>query len=100
MVFIASLLYGLLVHPLVFGEDKLPLEIIVIFTIFVTAYYILYLGYGWDHIQQVVVSKISESIPVVLILLTIGVLIGSWIVSGIIPMFIYYGIGMVGAAWF
>lgn len=97
--FLAALLYGLFVHPVVFEAGRLPLEILVLMTICFTAYYLMYLGYTWKVMQRHIITKIGESIPVVLILLAIGVLIGSWIVSGTIPMLIYYGISVINPAW-
>ena len=40
-------------------------------------------------------DKIKAVLPVVLILLSIGMLIGTWMFSGTIPMLVYYGIRMV-----
>jgi len=77
----------------------LPLEIIILMAICFTSYYLLRLGHSWEKIQKHIVSKIGESIPVVLILLAIGVLIGSWIVCGTIPMLIYYGISLIEPGW-
>ncbi len=57
------------------------------------------LGYSWETIQEHIVKKVGESIGVILILFSIGVLIGSWIVSGTIPMLIYYGIGLIDPNW-
>jgi NhaC family Na+:H+ antiporter len=47
------------------------------------------------HIRK----KVGESIGVILILFAIGVLIGSWIVSGTIPMLIYFGISVINPEW-
>lgn len=56
-------------------------------------------GYTWDTIVKHVTSKVAESVGVILILFSIGVLIGSWIVSGTIPMLIYHGISLVNPDW-
>lgn len=56
-------------------------------------------GFTWDTILENIVLKVGESIPVVLILFCIGVLIGSWIVCGTIPMLIYHGISLVDPNW-
>ncbi len=97
--FFVVLIYGLFVHPVMFGAGMLPLEIIMLMAICFTSYYLMNMGYSWDTLQKHIISKIGESIPVVLILLAIGVLIGSWIVSGTIPMLIYYGISIIDPAW-
>ena len=97
--FFVVLIYGLFVHPVIFSAGMLPLEILVLMTICFTAYYLMWFGYSWDILQKHIIRKIGESIPVILILLAIGVLIGSWIVSGTIPMLIYYGISVISPEW-
>lgn len=93
--FFILLFYGLFIHPVFFRGGMLPLEVIVLMAICFTSYYLMTLGYDWSLIQKYIIKKIGESIPIVMILLAIGVLIGSWIVCGTIPMLIYYGISMI-----
>ena len=52
-------------------------------------------GHGWTDIQRSTGDKISAVLPVVLILLSIGMLIGTWMFSGTIPMLVYYGIRLI-----
>jgi len=52
-------------------------------------------GHGWDVIQQSTGEKIKLVLPVILILLSIGMLIGTWMFSGTIPMLVYYGVKLV-----
>lgn len=49
-------------------------------------------GHAWEDIQKGIVHGISLSLGAVLILLTVGALIGSWILAGIVPTMIYYGL--------
>lgn len=49
-------------------------------------------GHRWDDIQKGIVHGISLSLGAVIILLTVGALIGSWILAGIVPTMIYYGL--------
>ncbi len=98
-LFFVLLIYGLFVHPQVFNAGRLPLEVLILIAISASCVHLFYLGYSWDTIQSHIVKKVGESTPVVLILFAIGVLIGSWIVSGTIPMLIYYGISLVDAQW-
>jgi len=97
--FFLLLLYGLFIHPVFFGGDRLPVEVLVLLALFSNCLFLLYIGFDWEIIENGIVRKIGESIPVVLVLFAVGVLIGSWIVSGIIPMLIYYGIGIIDGDW-
>lgn len=98
-VFLLLLVYGLFIHPVLIGGERLPVEVLVLIALCVNSFYLLYRGYTWKEIESSMTKKVGESIPVVMILLAVGVLIGSWIVSGTIPMLIYYGISLVSADW-
>jgi NhaC family Na+:H+ antiporter len=52
-------------------------------------------GHGWDDIQRSTGDKLKSVLPVVLILLSIGMLIGTWMFSGTIPLLVYYGVQLV-----
>jgi NhaC family Na+:H+ antiporter len=99
LFFTITLLYGLFFHKIIFKGGTLPIEVLVLISMTFGFIYLMYHGYSWDTIQNHVVKKVGESVPVLLILFSIGVLIGSWIVSGTIPMLIYYGISLVNPDW-
>ncbi len=98
-VFFMLILYGLFIHPQFVGGGMLPVEIMVLLAFSFNSISLLSHGYSWKVIESHVSQKVKEAIPVVMILLCIGVLIGSWIVSGTIPMLIYYGISVISADW-
>ena len=50
------------------------------------------LGYSWKDLQSSMVRGISLAMAAVLILMAIGILIGSWVASGIVPLMVYYGL--------
>lgn len=52
----------------------------------------IYLGYSWEHVLDKVVNSISAAMPSMLILLLIGSLAGTWLISGVVPSLIYYGL--------
>ncbi len=97
--FLLTLIYGLFVHSIVFDADRLPFEILILISICFSSFYLMYLGYDWKTIEKNIVQKVGESVPVLFILFAIGVLIGSWIISGTIPMLIYYGISIIEPSW-
>lgn len=50
------------------------------------------LGNKWDHIRDSIVNSIGSAMPSILILLLIGALAGTWMISGVVPTLIYYGL--------
>ena len=57
-------------------------------------------GYRWEELQQSMVNGISLSMGAIFILLVVGSLIGTWIMSGIVPTMIYYGLLILNPAIF
>lgn len=97
--FFSLLIYGLFVQPVILKAGMLPLEALLLMAFTFSCLYLLKLGYTWQTIQEHIVKKVGESVGVILILFSVGVLIGSWIVSGTIPMLIYYGISIIDPNW-
>lgn len=52
------------------------------------------LGNKWSNLLDGVVQSISSTIPAIIILLLIGSLSGTWLISGVIPAMIYYGLDL------
>ncbi len=88
--------YGLIYRPIVLGPDSaIPLEIIFILAASLTVAQLLFLGHRWLDIQASIVGKFQKALPAFFILFSIGLVIGSWIVSGTIPMLVYYGLKVI-----
>jgi NhaC family Na+:H+ antiporter len=52
-------------------------------------------GLGWDEIQHSTGEKIAAVLPALLILLSIGLLIAGWVLSGTIPWLVYWGVRLI-----
>ena len=57
------------------------------------------MGYGasWEQIEDGMVEGMTKALSACVILMLIGLLIGSWINAGVVPCMIYYGIQMLSA---
>ncbi len=77
------------------GVLKIRTEPIIIISAFVAGTIAWKLGYNWEEMQAGVIEKIARALPATLILWSVGLLIGSWMFSGTVPMIIYYGVQIV-----
>jgi NhaC family Na+:H+ antiporter len=57
-------------------------------------------GHRWHDIEKAIINGISLSLGAVLILLAVGSLIGTWLLSGTVPTMIYYGLKILDPSWF
>ena len=53
------------------------------------------LGYKWSDIEKMMVDGISKAMQSILILAIVGMMIGTWLLSGTIPTMIYYGLKLL-----
>jgi len=66
----------------------------------VAAFMGLYLGFSWKDIEKGIVHGIVVALQAILILMVIGILIGAWIIGGIVPTMIYYGLKILSPSIF
>ena len=92
---VVILVYGLIIRPKFQGLAAFPLEIVFLSAAVIAITQLVWLGFSWQEVQDSIVKKLAKAFPTILILFTIGMIIGSWIVSGTIPMMIYYGIKII-----
>lgn len=52
-------------------------------------------GHRWSALEHSIAHGVSVTVNAVLILLMVGAVIGSWIISGTVPTMIYYGLKLI-----
>ena len=77
------------------GKFKFEPAPMMIVSAFVAGIVAWFHGLTWKDMQTGIIQKISDSMPAILILWSVGFLIGSWMFSGTVPMIIYYGVQIV-----
>ena len=61
---------------------------------------ILFLKYDYESIEKGIIEGIMTGMQACLILYTVGPLVGTWIVSGVVPSMIYYGLSILSPSIF
>ncbi len=54
----------------------------------------------WSRLEAEITNKVANCTPSIIILLLIGAISGTWMVSGIVPTMIYYGMQIISPQWF
>ncbi|MBR2202711.1 MAG: sodium:proton antiporter [Prevotella sp.] len=60
----------------------------------------LFYKMSWDAFESVINATIGESSTSILILLLIGIMSSTWMVSGVVPTLIYYGVQIMSPSFF
>ena len=82
----------------VYGQDPhIPLVGGSIVAVIVAVYV---LGNSWADLEDGILKTINMGMQAVLILMIIGTLIGSWVLGGIVPSMIYYGLQVLSPSIF
>lgn len=82
----------------IFGSDTLEgasQVVLLISTAVCALFSMVFCGMRWKNIEHAIVNNITSVAPALLILLLIGALAGTWMISGIIPTLIYYGMKVI-----
>jgi len=66
----------------------------------VAAIVALLIGQKWGNLFDGVISSIGSALPALIILLMIGALAGTWLISGVVPAMIYYGLEILNPTIF
>jgi len=90
---IGILMYGIIGLKL---DPQIPLLLASI----VCVIYAVYLGIPWKEIEQKSTTIIGESIQAMIIIMLIGMLVGSWMACGTVPYVIYWGLKILSPSWF
>ncbi len=90
---IVLLIFLLIINIIIFDSviniaGQLSLIISSVITIFIGLYYKI----KWQDIVHAIKKNINTVIPALILLLLIGGLSGTWLISGIIPAMIFYGL--------
>ena len=78
------------------GPPHLPLILASV----VAAVMGLSLGHPWNEIEVGIIEGIAVALKAILILMVVGILIGTWIAGGIVPVLIDYGLRLLSPSYF
>ncbi len=59
-----------------------------------------FMGVKWKESLEGMVSSIQMALPACLILMVVGILIGTWILAGVVPSLIVYGLRLMSPRFF
>lgn len=88
---------------LYFGDEATsgPIQIALLLSTLLTAgIAILFLKVPWTKVEGDISENIRQTAPTLLILLAIGALTATWMLSGIVPTMIYYGLKIISPRFF
>ena len=99
---VLSLIVMLATSVSLFGSDSSsgPNQIVLTLAAAIAAIVTIKNGHKWVEILEAIVAGISTAMGAILILLSVGGLIGTWLMAGTVPSLIYYGLELLNPQLF
>lgn len=99
---VLSLILMLALSVYLFGADSSsgPNQIVLTLGAAIAAIVAYKNGHKWESILEAIISGISTAMAAILILLSVGALIGTWLMAGTVPSLIYYGLELMNPQLF
>lgn len=73
----------------------LKIELMLASAAFIAGVVAWKIGYSWNEMQEEICRRMKKITPAVLIMWSVGIVIGTFMFSGSIPLIIYYGLQLV-----
>lgn len=77
-------------------EPHIPLMIGTAVAIIITMLH----GYAFSEVEEMMYKGIRHALPAIVIIILVGLVIGSWIGSGVVATMIYYGLQLIDPRYF
>lgn len=99
---VVSLIVMLAMSVYLFGSDSSggPNQIVLILGAAIASIVAIRNGHEWAELQSAIIAGISTAMGAILILMSVGGLIGTWLMSGTVPSLIYYGLELLDPRFF
>lgn len=95
---ILALVILLYVGLVVYGASaQVPLVIASVIAVIVAVFR---LGFSWGEIEEGILKTINMGMQAMIILMIVGMLVGTWIQGGVVPSMIYYGLQILSPSIF
>ncbi|WP_353093679.1 Na+/H+ antiporter NhaC [Tissierella praeacuta] len=76
-------------------EYKLEPHIPIVLASILAAFMASRVGHSWNSILGGILESVHRALEALIIVMIVGMLIGSWVSAGTVPAMVYYGLGMI-----
>jgi len=97
LISLFSLVLGIGISIYFFG---LAPQIPMLFGVGVASLVAMRCGHDWLSVQDGMIAGITNALTSIIILMIVGVLIGVWILGGVVPTLVYYGLQVMSPGYF
>lgn len=97
---ISNIIFMVLVIGIGNGILKIAVQPLLLLCAAYAAVMGLRLGYTWKDMEKGVAAKLEQCMPTIFILMAVGIVVGTWVYAGTVPLLIYYGLQLISPQLF
>lgn len=83
-----------------FGYYDIPIQPLLLLSAAYAAFIAYRVGLTWEDMEKGITTRLNTAMPAIFIIFAVGVIVGTWIYSGTVPMLIYYGLLIIDPTYF
>ncbi|CAD2071863.1 Na+/H+ antiporter NhaC [Jeotgalicoccus meleagridis] len=83
-----------------FGYFEIPIQPLLLISAAYAAFIAHRVGLTWEDMEKGIVTRLNTAMPAIFIIFAVGVIVGTWIYSGTVPMLINYGLLIIDPRYF
>ncbi len=79
---------------------KIPVQPLLIISAGYASWIAWRVGLRWKDLEEGITDRLSTAMPAIFIILSVGIIVGTWMYSGTVPALIYYGLKFLSPSYF
>ncbi|MBA8776240.1 Na+/H+ antiporter NhaC [Staphylococcus schleiferi subsp. coagulans] len=79
---------------------KIPVQPLLIISAAYASWIAWRVGLRWKDLEEGITDRLSTAMPAIFIILSVGIIVGTWMYSGTVPALIYYGLKFLSPSYF
>lgn len=83
-----------------FGYFEIPIQPLLLLSAAYAAFIAYRVGLSWEDMEKGISTRLNTAMPAIFIIFSVGIIVGTWIYSGTVPMLIYYGLLIIDPQYF
>ncbi|MGV3274512.1 Na+/H+ antiporter NhaC [Staphylococcus sp. 11261D007BR] len=79
---------------------EIPVQPLLIISAAYAAFIAWRVGLRWKDLEEGITDRLATAMPAIFIILSVGIIVGSWMYAGTVPALIYYGLKFLSPSYF
>lgn len=97
---ISTIIFMVIVVVIGFIFFNIPIQVLLLISSAYAALIAYRVGLRWEDLEEGITKRLTTAMPAIFIILSVGIIVGSWMFSGTVPALIYYGLKFLNPNYF